>query len=108
MRRRCVLEGFERALDGKQSETPPVPEMLDGRQEAEIIARRLGPPLGGYAQWSLRLLARCVVELGIVESISRETVSRTLRKNGIRGRSGRKWTGPRKSRPGWCMIRADR
>ena len=48
------------------------------RQEAHIIALRLGPPPKGYANWSL--LARRVVELAIVESISRETIRRTLKK----------------------------
>ena len=44
VRRRCVLEGFERVLDSKQRDTPLVPKLLDGKQEAEVIALRLGPP----------------------------------------------------------------
>ena len=63
-------------------EFPPVPKLLDGEQEAHIIALRLGPPPKGYANWSLRLLARRVVELAIVESISHETIRRTLKKTG--------------------------
>ena len=94
VRRRYVLEGFERALDGNQRETPPIPELRNGGQEAEIIALRLGPPPEGYAHWSLRLLARCVVELGIVESISHETVSQTLEENGTRGRKLQYWAIP--------------
>ena len=54
--------------------------MLDGEQEAQVIAMRLGPPPAGYANWSLRLLAGKVVELDIVESISYETIRRTLKK----------------------------
>ena len=61
---------------------PPVPKLLDGEQEARIIALRLGPPPKGYANWSLRLLARRVVELAIVESVSHETIRRTLKKTG--------------------------
>ena len=80
VRRRCVLEGFALALDGKRRESPPVPKLLDGEQEAQVIALRLGPPPEGYANWSLRLLARRVVERGMVESISHETVNRTLKK----------------------------
>ncbi|MGD9856356.1 MAG: hypothetical protein AB7U20_15530 [Planctomycetaceae bacterium] len=38
------------------------------------------PPPPGYANWTLRLLARQVVELEIVESVSYETVRRTLKK----------------------------
>ena len=58
------------------------PKLLDGEQEARIIALRLGPPPKGYSNWSLRLLARRVVELAIVESVSHETVRRTLKKTG--------------------------
>ena len=82
VRQRCVLEGFERALERKQRASPPVPKLLDGEQEAQVIALRTGPPPKGYANWSLRLLARRVVELAVVESISHETVRRTLKKTG--------------------------
>jgi hypothetical protein len=54
--------------------------LLDGGQEAQVIAMRLGEAPKGYATWSLRLLARKVVELGIVESVSHETVRQTLKK----------------------------
>ncbi len=74
VRKRCVLEGFDLALCGKQRSVPPVPKLLDGEQEARLIALRLGSPREGYANWSLRLLARHVVELGLVDSISHETV----------------------------------
>ena len=49
-------------------------------QEARIIAARLGPPPKGYNNWTLRLLARKVVELEIVDSVSYETIRRTLKK----------------------------
>ena len=82
IRQRCVLQGFEQALERKRREFPPVPKLLNGKQEAHIIALRLGPPPKGYANWSLRLLARRVVELAIIESISHETIRRTLKKTG--------------------------
>ena len=91
IRQRCVLEGFDKALERKQRATPPTPKILDGESEARIIALRLGPPPKGYANWSLRLLAHHVVELGIVESVSRETLRRTLKKTGCA--SGRSPTG---------------
>jgi hypothetical protein len=80
LRRRFVESGFEQTLDGKQRQTPPTPKLLDGRQEAQIIAMRLGRPPQGYAHWSLRLLARQVVALEIVETVSHETIRRTLKK----------------------------
>ena len=80
IRQRCVQGGFEQALERKRRASPPVPKLLDGEQEAQVIALRLGPPPKGFANWSLRLLARRVVELAIVESISHETLRRTLKK----------------------------
>jgi hypothetical protein len=80
VRQRLVKLGFEETLERKKRETPPTEKILDGKQEAEVIATRLGPPPKGYANWTLRLLARKVVELEIIDSISRETVRRTLKK----------------------------
>lgn len=82
VRQHLVERGFEQTLDGVKRTTPPTPKRLDGEQEAKVIATRLGPPPPGYANWTLRLLARRVVELSIVGdgSISHETVRRTLKK----------------------------
>jgi len=82
LRERFVTEGFEPTLHGKPREQPATEKVLSGKQEAQVIALRLGPPPKGYANWALRLLARKVVELEIVESISHETVRRTLKKTG--------------------------
>jgi hypothetical protein len=80
LRQRLVETGFQQTLDGKKRADPPTPKLLDGEQEAKIIATRLGPPPKGYANWTLRLLARKVVELQIVDAVSYETVRRTLKK----------------------------
>jgi len=82
IRQRLVTEGFEIVLNGKQREKPPRQKVLDGEQEARVIALRLGEPPKGFANWSLRLLANRVVELGIVESASHETLRKTLKKTG--------------------------
>jgi hypothetical protein len=82
IRQRFVECGFQETLEGKKRSTPPTEKLLDGEQEARVIATRLGPPPRGYANWTLRLLARKVVELEIVEAISYETVRRTLKKMG--------------------------
>lgn len=80
VRQRLVTEGFEATLCGKKREQPPRSKLLDGEQEAKVIALRLGLPPKGFANWSLRLLAEQIVELELVESISHETVRRTLKK----------------------------
>jgi hypothetical protein len=80
IRERFVVEGFDVALHGK----PPAPrvKLLDGEQEAKVIALRLGTPPAGFSNWTLRLLAEQVVALEIAERISYETVRRTLKKTG--------------------------
>ena len=80
IRQRLVERGFEETLHRVERAQPPVEKLLTGEQEARIIAMRLGPPPKGYANWTLRLLARKVVELEIVDSVSYETIRRTLKK----------------------------
>jgi hypothetical protein len=82
IRERLVTLGFESTLNGQPREHPPRPKLLNGEQEAKVIATRLGPPPNGFATWSLRLLADKVVELEIVPPISHETVRQTLKKPG--------------------------
>jgi hypothetical protein len=82
VRQRLVERGFQETLDGAKREKPPTKKLLDGEQEARLIALRLGSPPQGYSNWTLRLLARRVVALEIVESISHETVRQTLKKTG--------------------------
>ena len=80
VRRRLVTEGLDAVLNRKKRETPPRQKILDGKQEAEIIALRLGKPPAGFANWTLRLLAERIVQLEITDAISHETVRRTLKK----------------------------
>ncbi len=82
LRERFVTDGFESTVHGKPRDKPPTEKILSGKQEARVIAMRLGPPPKGYANWTLRLLARKVVELELADSISHETVRRTLKKTG--------------------------
>ena len=77
---RLVEQGFDQTLHRAERAQPPVEKLLTGEQEARIIATRLGSPPKGYANWSLRLLARKVVELKIADTVSYETIRRTLKK----------------------------
>ena len=87
IRERFVTEGFELTLHGTPKRRVRG-KVLDGRQEAKIIALRLGPPPPGVANWTLRLLAAQAVALEIVESVSHETLRGTLKKTILRtGRS---------------------
>ena len=79
IRERLVTAGFAVTLNGRPSGKPRL-KILDGAQEAQVIALRLGTPPAGFANWTLRLLAEQVVALEIVASIRYETVRRTLKK----------------------------
>lgn len=80
LRKRCVMESFEQALDRKKRAQPPTQPKLDGEAEAKLIAMRLGKPPAGYGRWSLQLLADELVALEVVDSICAETVRQTLKK----------------------------
>jgi hypothetical protein len=80
IRERFVTQGFDLTLNGQPHLKPPRAKLLNGEQEAKLIAMRLGSPPPGFSNWSLRLLAGQVVALEIAESISYETVRRTLKK----------------------------
>src|SRR5580704_14225007 len=80
LRKRLVTEGFELALEGKKRQEPPTAPKLDGAGEAKLIAMRLGKPPTGYGHWTLQLLADELVALEVVDSISHETVRKTLKK----------------------------
>jgi transposase len=78
-RRRYREEGLEVALLPKKPGRPRR-RVLDGRAEAHLIALACSSPPEGRGRWPLRLLADRMVELGYVESLSYETVRRTLKK----------------------------
>ena len=80
VRQRFVEEGLERALGRKKQQRPSHARLLDGEQEAQLIALSCGPPPQGRARWTLRLLSHRLVEMEIVETISHETVRKVLKK----------------------------
>ena len=51
---------------------------LDGTGEAHLIAVACSDPPAGRERWTLRLLADALVRLEVVETVSYETVRRTL------------------------------
>lgn len=79
VRRRCVEEGIESALNRKK-QLRRRQRILDGEGEARLIAMACGEPPAGRARWTLKLLADQLVECEIVESISPETVRMALKK----------------------------
>jgi len=79
VKQRFVEEGIDIALNGRERERV-YKRKADGDFEAHLIALSCSEPPEGQAQWSLRLLADKVVELGYVDSVSHETIRRVLKK----------------------------
>lgn len=59
---------------------PGRPPTITGAQRAQVTALACSTPPEGQSQWSLRLLADKVVELGVCEQISHTTVGEILKK----------------------------
>jgi transposase len=78
IRKRFVADGMERALN--EDPRPGQKRKLDGRAEAMLIATACTEAPEGHEHWTLRLLAGRLVQLQVVDSISYETVRRTLKK----------------------------
>ena len=79
-RQRFVEQGLDAALDRKKRELPAVARKLDGRGEAKVISIACSKPPEGREKWTMQMLADELVVLGVVESISDETVRTTLKK----------------------------
>src|ERR671938_241020 len=80
VRRRFVEEGLASALSPYRGGKRIYERKLDGAQEAHLIALACSAPPQGRARWTLRLLARRMVELAHVDTLSYETVRQTLKK----------------------------
>jgi hypothetical protein len=58
----------------------PSRRKFDGEKEAHLVALCCSKAPKGYSNWTLNLLSDKVVELGIVESVGKETIRETLKK----------------------------
>lgn len=76
IRKRFVAEGLEALYDRPRPGGVP---KLDGKQEALLVALACSQP-EERESWTMQLLADKLVELRVVDSISDETVRRTLKK----------------------------
>ena len=95
VRKRFVENGLERALS--ELPRPGAPRKLDGRQEARLVAVACSEPPAGRKHWTIRLLADRLVELGVVDSVSRETVHRVLQQNELKPWLKQQWCLPPQS-----------
>lgn len=79
LRQRCVERGLEAALE-REPRCRERARVLDGDGEAQVIALMCGAPPAGQSRWTLNLFSERLVELGVVESVSHETIRKVLKK----------------------------
>ena len=80
IRERCVCEGLQAALERKKRSRERT-RVLDGEGEARLVSLACSEPPEGRARWTLQMLGDRLVELEVVESISKETVRQVLKKH---------------------------
>lgn len=87
VRKRFVTEGIEQAVSPRPQ--PPRPEKirLDKQTQQQLVKLACSDPPDGRGSWTLQLLADRLVVLGQVESVSRETVRKVLKKTTFRSES---------------------
>ena len=95
IRQRCVEEGVEAALSERAR--PGAAAKFTATQHAHVIGLACSTPPEDRTRWTLRLLADRVVELGLAERCSYETIRRALKKT-PRASSNRGSTGGGASR----------
>ena len=80
IRQRFVEQGFQTALERKKQQIPSRKRIIDGENEARLISIACSKPPEGCAKWTMQMLADELVALKVVDSVSGQTVWRTLKK----------------------------
>jgi len=79
VRARLVQDGLESALN-RAAPSRVRSRVIDGENEAHLIALACGEAPDGRSRWTVRLLGQRRVDLGYVASVSHETIRQTLKK----------------------------
>ena len=93
VRQRFVEEGLDGALTSHRT-TRKYQYLLDGAQEAHLIALACGQPPAGYRRWSLRLLASQMVKLDYIDELSYGTVRNVMKSNELKPWLKEEWCIP--------------
>jgi transposase len=83
VRQRFVEQGFQAALERKKQRSPSRKRIIDGESEARLLSIACSKPPEGYAKWTMQMLADELVALKVVDSVSGQTVWRTLKKTNL-------------------------
>jgi transposase len=83
VRQRLVEEGLEQALSPRKT-CRKYARLIDGVQEAHLLALACGQPPEGHGRWSLRLLASEMVRLDYIEEVSHATIRQVMQDNELK------------------------
>jgi transposase len=90
VRKRLVTEGFQAALDHKPQPPRPNKIKIKGDLEQKLVQLACGDPPQGRCSWTLQLLANELVVLGLIDTLSTETVRKALKKTTLSPGSSRR------------------
>ena len=82
VRKQFVEEGLQAALERRKPRRQ-YRRALDGDGEAHLVALACSEAPEGRSRWTLRLLAERMVALEYVDELSKDTVSRVLKKTNL-------------------------
>jgi transposase len=96
VRQSLVEEGLDKALN-RASQKNRKSRIIQGEEEAYLVALSCSEPPNGHCKWTLRLLADKMVELEYVDSVSHVTIGDALKK--MKLNHGKKKNGAYLQRP---------
>jgi hypothetical protein len=82
LRKRLVEDGFDNILEHRNTNNSHA-RKVTGREEALIIATACGDAPEGNSRWTVRLLTDKIVELAMIDDISKSTVGNILKKTNL-------------------------
>ena len=80
LRKRCCEVGPLAALESKPREKGPREIKITGEVEAHITRLACSKPPEGRARWTLSLIAEKLIEIEVIDEISRTSVATVLKK----------------------------
>lgn len=81
IRQQFMREGQDVSLERKTRSDAGIPQKMDGKVEAKLVALCCSKPPQGQQRWTLQLLVDELCRLEVVTSVCRETVRRCLKKS---------------------------
>jgi transposase len=95
VRQYFVEEGIQQALSSRKTRRK-YQHLMDGVQEAHLLALACSQPPKGHRRWSLRLLASEMIRLEYIEDVSHTTVCNVMQNNELKPWLKEEWCIPPK------------